>query len=206
MRKGYRVTLGIITIMILLTISVGTSYSFYSVSSVQDGDNNLVATCFKMNIEDSDYINLPATYPMSEDSAKTKLTPYKFTITNNCTEANASAGVNYDIVLNTKGTLNNYLSYKFSEGTTITGLTNKLSTSTYTYQSYVPENTKMAGTTNSYLLKQGTLAPGASASYNLLLWINSDACEGNACKNDVMTKSFEGQVLVLTSMGVATTE
>ena len=33
MRSGYKVTLGILTIMILVTITIGTSYSYYSIAS-----------------------------------------------------------------------------------------------------------------------------------------------------------------------------
>ena len=71
MRKGYKITLSVLTIMILITITVGTSYSYYSVSDIQDNPNTLTSTCF--NIEYSEgtngSINLTNSYPMSEAPA-----------------------------------------------------------------------------------------------------------------------------------------
>ena len=40
MRKGYKITLGVLTIMILITLTIGTSYSYYSVSDVQEDNND----------------------------------------------------------------------------------------------------------------------------------------------------------------------
>jgi len=101
MRMGYRITLSILTIMILMTISVGSSYSYYAVSSTQEEPNYLSTTCFNISFEEEDSINLTNTYPMSEYDALHKLKPYKFTVTNTCTTGNASADTKYILTLNT---------------------------------------------------------------------------------------------------------
>ena len=49
MRSGYKVTLGVLTIMILVTITIGTSYSYYSVASKQQDPNKLTTTCFEVS-------------------------------------------------------------------------------------------------------------------------------------------------------------
>ena len=215
MRKGYRVTLGILTIMILLTISVGTSYSFYSVSATQDGTNNLTSSCFSVEFKDTvdnntykGSIKLNAeghyAYPMTEENAKTKLTPYTFTLTNNCTTENATTGINYSIIINTmtqtpsdttKGDLTEYLKYKIGEETS-----QKLNTTPYTTPSYVT-NEKAGDIAHTYLLKSGTLAQNGSETFNLRIWIPDDACNGNECEEKIMGKTFEGQIMVITSMG-----
>ncbi len=53
MRKGYKITLSVLTIMILVTITIGTSYSYYSVSDVQSEENTLTSTCFNITYNDN---------------------------------------------------------------------------------------------------------------------------------------------------------
>jgi len=210
MRSGYRITLSMLTIMILLTITVGTSYSFYSVSDVQTNPNELVTTCFDISFNDnngSSTIKLNSSglyaYPMSEANALAKLTPYEFTVTNNCTNLNASQSVNYVVTLNTltstPSTLTNYLNYKLNtkSPTTITGTTTLLTSSTYSLMDSIKSG---QGIDKSYVLTSGTLAPGNSKTFNLYLWIKEDACSGNACETEVMGKTFTGKVLVYAYM------
>ena len=117
MRSGYKITLGILTIMILVTITVGTSYSYYSIASEQANPNELATTCFEISFSEGSNgsINLAATYPMSEESALTKLNPYNFTITNTCS---SGATTNYIVTLNTltasPSNLTSYINYKLN--------------------------------------------------------------------------------------------
>ena len=83
MKKGYQVTLGLLSIMILLVVSVGTSYSYYSVSSAQSTTNNFGAACLSVQFTEGNdgSINLNNTaghyaYPMTESTAKSKIKPY----------------------------------------------------------------------------------------------------------------------------------
>ena len=64
MRNGYKVTLSILTIMILMTLTIGTSYSYYSISAEQEEPNVLSTTCFKINFTTkrkkmADFYSLP---------------------------------------------------------------------------------------------------------------------------------------------------
>lgn len=117
MRSGYKITLGILTIMILVTITVGTSYSYYSIASEQANPNELATTCFEISFSEGSNgsINLAATYPMSEESALTRLNPYNFTITNTCS---SGATTNYIVTLNTltasPSNLTSYINYKLN--------------------------------------------------------------------------------------------
>ena len=117
MRSGYKITLGILTIMILVTITVGTSYSYYSIASEQANPNELATTCFEISFSEGSNgsINLAATYPMSEESALTRLNPYNFTITNTCS---SGATTNYIVTLNTltasPSSLTSYINYKLN--------------------------------------------------------------------------------------------
>lgn len=189
MRKGYKVTLGVLTIMILLTLTIGTSYSYYSVGDVQSDTNELATACFKVTYNGTDgaigtsNINLTNSYPMSEDSAN-NLIPYTLTITNSCT---SGPNIKYDVSLNTKSasnaTLAPSLRYKLGSDTSgmLESLPDKLSTLNSTYKSN-------EGILKSYSLKSGELAPGSSETITLRLWIDE------AAGNEVMTQTFTGQI------------
>lgn len=201
MRSGYKVTLGILTIMILVTITIGTSYSYYSIASTQENPNELSTTCFSVSYTEGSNgsINLPATYPMSEANALARLQPYEFTITNTCTSENASNSVNYIVTLNTltsnPSTLPlSLLRYKLNETSpsVVEGTSGLLGSATpYTFGESIKTTYEVDG---SYELSRGTLAPGESKTFNLYLWIDESA------GNNIMNQTFNGRVLVYSYM------
>lgn len=201
MRSGYKVTLGILTIMILVTITIGTSYSYYSIASTQADPNEFSTACFDVSYTEGSNgsINLSATYPMSESDALTRLQPYEFTITNTCTSENASNPVNYIVTLNTltsnASTLPlSLLRYKLNETSpsVIDGTSGLLGSATpYTFGDSIKTTYDLD---SSYNLASGSLAPGESITYNLYLWIDETA------GNDVMNQTFNGRVLVYSYM------
>lgn len=201
MRSGYKVTLGILTIMILVTITIGTSYSYYSIASTQADPNEFSTACFDVSYTEGSNgsINLSATYPMSESDALTRLQPYEFTITNTCTSENASNPVNYIVTLNTltsnASTLPlSLLRYKLNETSpsVIDGTSGLLGSATpYTFGDSIKTTYDLD---SSYNLANGSLAPGESITYNLYLWIDESA------GNDVMNQTFNGRVLVYSYM------
>lgn len=209
MRSGYKITLGVLTMMILFTITVGTSYSYYSVSDKQTGTNNLATTCFDITFEDSNYISMNSAgkyaYPMSEATALTK-TPYTFTVTNTCTAENAGTNkIKYDISLNSLvGVQSDLAPYvKFRLNRTLPSVVNGTSSS-LTGKEDAALNAAVKTQENidtSYNLSKGNvIGPGESATFNLYLWIDENACIGNACQTTVMNKSFTGRVLLYAYM------
>lgn len=201
MRNGYKIVLGLLTIMILVTITVGTSYSYYSISEEQTNPNVLTTTCFDVSFTDSNVITLNAAgsymYPMSETTALSKLTPYTFTITNSCTSATASSNVNYVVTINTltadESNLTNYLDYKLNVTAPVaeTGIASALINNPYALN---PNIVTEEGIDTSYSLATGTLAPGESKTYNLYLWIDESA------GNEIMGYTFTGKVLIYSYM------
>ena len=194
MRSGYKITLGVLTIMILVTITIGTSYSYYSISSEQQDPNEVATTCFNVSYtEGTSSINLPATYPMGEANAN-NLSPYTFTITNTCDTGSA---INYVVTLNTltdsMTTLPlNLLRYRLDQTapSTVNGTSDVLSNaSTYDLGSALNDPSAQ-GVNATYNLATGSLAPGESATYNLRLWIDESAT------TDVIGQTFTGRVLV----------
>jgi len=205
MRSGYKITLGVLTMMILFTITVGTSYSYYSVSDKQTGTNNLATTCFDISFEDSNYISMNVAgkyaYPMSETTALTK-TPYTFKITNTCTAENAGSNqIKYDISLNSLvgvgSDLAPYVKFKLNKTlpSAVTGTSALLSSKVDTALNSVVKSEQNVDTSYN-LSRANVIGPGESATFNLYLWIDENACSGNACETTVMNKSFTGRVLV----------
>jgi len=193
MGKGYKISLSVITIMILITITIGTSYSYYSVSDVQENPNNVSTTCFKINFTDQNPISLTNSYPMAEATALAK-TPYQFTITNTCT---TGTDIKYDVLLNTltnpASNLTPYLRYKLEEvGGTAQASAKITSAATYTLASDIKTSESID---TSYKLASGTLAPGASKTYKLYIWIDEDTSLTDVQVSGAM-KSFTGKVLV----------
>lgn len=201
MRNGYKITLGILAVLILITLTIGTSYSYYSVSYEQTEANELATTCFDFSFQDSNAINLNAdgsfAYPMSEESALSKFSPYQFTVTNTC---DTGVALKYDVTINTLtspvSTLTDSLRYKLdiTAPTAVSG-TSALLTSKYDSAYELGANIKTTyGVDTSYRLDSGTLAPGETKSYQLYLWIDESA------GNDIMGKNFEGLVLLYAYM------
>lgn len=196
MKKGYKITLGILTVMILMVITVGTSYSYYSISETQKDPNTLNTTCFNVSYSDGNAITMNKAgeyaYPMSEAKALTK-TPYTFTITNTCTTSNSSAPIKYNITLNTltatPSNLTSNIRYKLNQTSpsTVNGTSAMLTNNIYQMSS---ELKTRYGVDTSYLLGSGTLAAGESKTFKLYLWIDENA------GNEVMERTFAGKILV----------
>lgn len=191
----------IISILIVIASTVGITFAYLSISATQTTANTFETSCFKVTFADSNTISLNTAgkyvYPMSESTALSKLTPYTFTITNGCTSANSAGSVNYVITLSSlTGTTSNlkpYLKYKLNKtnSPTLTGTATSLTTTTYT----LPTQTiSTYGIDTTYQLGTGTLAAGASATYNLYLWIDESA------GNSVMDYSFTGKLIVYVDM------
>lgn len=208
MRKSYKITLGVLTVMILLTLTIGTSYSYYSVGGVQDQDNVLVTRCFKIKYtEGSPSIKITNAYPMSPDIGKSK-DPFNFTIENTC--QGPDDAIRFDITLNKVNDANelnlDYINY-YITGTSTSDSSHNITkegglTSHYTIADFVKEYNAGAYTENvdfdnSYSLQlEGTLAPGEKMTYNLNLWINEGACNDNDSCENLMGKVFKGRLLV----------
>ena len=193
MRSGYKITLSILTIMILVTITIGTSYAYYSVTSEQTRPNEVNTVCFDISYtEGTNSINLENAYPMSEEKALT-LTPYTFTVKNNCNSTNSTGAINYMVTLNTltnaSATYLNASTVRYKLNNNASAILNSAPESSLSDAINTDE-----GIATSYQLATGSLEPGASATYTLYLWIDE------ATGNDVMGETFGAKVLVYSYM------
>ena len=186
------------TIAIVVIAATSVTYAYLSYNATQTDENILTTSCFNISYSDSNSISLNSNgnyaYPMSEESAN-NLTPYSFTITNTCDTSNSTDPINYVVTLNTLNTSPSTielskLRYRLDMTTpTATTGTSTLMSEAAPYD--LSSSIKSAeGINTSYNLLEGTLAPGASVTYNLRLWIDE------AAGNEVMKQTFNGRILV----------
>lgn len=186
------------TIAIVVIAATSVTYAYLSYNATQTDENIVTTSCFDISYSDSDSISLNSdgnyAYPMSEDSAN-RLTPYSFTITNTCTTTNSTDPINYVVTLNTLTSSPSTIElskvrYRLDKTnpTSSTGTSALMSeATTYDLSAAIKSS---EGIDTSYNLVEGTLAPGASVTYNLRLWIDE------AAGNEVMKQTFNGRILV----------
>ena len=93
MSKTKKITLGVIGVLLIFSLVIGISYAAWRLTLTQTNQNTLASSCFDITFEEENPILLENTFPMYDEDGKT-LTPYTFTITNNC-----SAYATYQIQL-----------------------------------------------------------------------------------------------------------
>lgn len=186
MRTRYKVALFSITVMLICSIVLGTSYSIWTTSVQQEGENVVNVGCFQITYTDTGFenagaINLANEYPIT-DSVGLSKQPYKFTIKNECSVA-ASYNVNLE-TLNGSTMNTNYLKVLFDDGTPALYSSN-------TFEEVTPYLT--ADSMSAIKLVSGYLADGQSVTYSLRLWIDYSA---ETTSTNVMGETYLGKVVV----------
>lgn len=181
----YRVSLAVIAIMLVGCMFIGSSYAYWKVEKVQTNPNIIKTGCFDIEwINESSSINLDKAYPISNAKGLASADKYTFTIHNNCTIA-----ADYNLYLNVldvsskisstiKGQIpTDLIMYALQKTTDSYAVVNNLSTCTNSINDIDNFDNKSL-ITSSRIIGDGHLAPGASDSYILRLWINEVATVG----------------------------
>ena len=159
MSKGKTIVLTVIGILLLLSLMIGISYSLWRVNLFQTTANTLVTDCFNITFTEENNIELLNAYPMYDEDGS-KLTPYTFTIKNNC-----ASYATYEVrleVLNTSTLNDQYVKVMLDEnGSKI--LTN------YNEGEITLENAKA-----SYILDNNSLDKNEEKTYNLRVWLDEN--------------------------------
>lgn len=124
MRLRYRLPLAMIAIMLVVTLTIGSSYAFWKLTKDQSTANIIRTGCFDVKFEeDSNSISLDKAYPVTDAKGLTTA-PYTFTLTNTC-----AMTADYTIYLNVKKLANkipdNYIKYALTRTGTVVDVTNK---------------------------------------------------------------------------------
>ncbi len=169
-------------LLTIVAITFGVTYAYLSVNAKQTEENVVETACFSTNFTEDNIINMTS-YPMSSTKAFS-LTPYTFTVTNNCSNT-----TNYEVYLNvlndTSIALLDYINYSL-DGSTV----HKLSSLT---ASTLPNGVSSDNISTSYVIDTGSIT--SSKSFTLYLWIDESA------GNDIMGSTFKANVTVYNTQG-----
>ena len=181
-KKKKYMLIGIIGTLILL---IGVSYAYWRLVIYQTGTNQIASSCFDITLmNEQNAINLQKAYPILDEEGK-KLTPYTFTITNNC-DTFASYSVNLELletVLAENRLSAGFVKVMLDENTPTVLNTNTNVTPT------------LDNAYEAYELTTGYLDANASVTYNLRLWIDQDV----TIEDDAMNKQLESKITITAS-------
>lgn len=169
-----------IVIVVIATISI--TYAYLSFNTKQEGTNVLNTSCYNIEFQDKNSINITG-YPMSSTQAFKKITPYNFTISNN----DCHIGSGYQIILNvlsgTSDSLLPFINYSLDAQNT-TKLTSL-------EEADLPNGISKKDVKASYIIETGVLPnQNTSKTYDLYLWIDENA------GNEVMNQRFEAEIII----------
>ncbi len=156
---------------------VGVSYAFWRASFSSKNDNSLTATCFNVSFTDQNNISIEKAYPLLDKDGK-KLTPYEFTITNNC-DSYAKYDINLE-VLNTSTLTNmDYIKLMLDDGTPALVSSYNVTTKT------------LSNASTAYKISTGYLDAKESKTYNLRLWLDENVTgETEGVQNNTFTSKI----------------
>ena len=191
------ILLSVISILIVVTIVLGITYSFMQANIESSSVTEVsLSSCAKITLKDSGVsIDLSNTYPMSKNKAL-ETTPYTFTVTSSC---ETYVGFNlYLATLNTNTLADSNIHYIITDqGTTnivaegiLSNATNALSELTNEEQTQL--NNGINGTfATIYRLYNDSIPLQGSVSYDLYLYVDSEVTDAST-----MGKTFNAGIAI----------
>ena len=183
MKKRYRYSLIIVIILLVLTTSIGSTYSLWSFRYEQDWGSNIVAapSCFEITIDSYEDLSLYNTYPMS-DAEGILTQPYLASVTNNC-----SVDMPFKMVIEES-------TNDFSDGDIRVNLAGDYTVATSDLSDYYDSEL-------GYVIVSDTIDYGETATFTLRMWVkngtygSSTTSDGTVITGTNITdKSFNGTV------------
>ena len=184
--KKKKVLIIIISIVLILSV-IGISYAVWTLNLTQTSENDIASACFNISFTEKDNISLQKSYPLYDKDGK-KLTPYEFTITNNC-DSSTSYAVNLEVLNTSTLTNNDAVKVMFSkkEGNTENELKLDL-LSNYETVTKTLNNAK-----SSFNLTTGYLGAKESKTYDLRLWLDENVTTETL---NIQNTTFNSKVIV----------
>ena len=176
------VVFGVLGVLLLV---IGVSFAYWILTLTQTGTNKIASSCFDITLtNEQNAINLQKAYPILDEEGKT-LTPYTFTIKNNC-DTFASYSVNLEL-LNTVLAENRlsagFVKVMLDENTPVVLNTN------------TGVEPTLSDAYEAYELTTGYLDANEKVTYNLRLWIDGDV----TIEDDAMNKQLESKITITAS-------
>ena len=181
MRKVYKIILMVISILLIGSIIIGTSYSMWVKTAVQKEQNIVNSSCFDIEFTESSNINLTNAIPIS-DEAGLKKKPYTFTLKNTC-NMNSKVSIALD-VLSTSTMSSSAIKTSLTKGT-------KSGTPTLLTSLDKKAEVDISGAKEAYILGTDIIGANNSKSYSLYLWMDEAVTIAEA------SKSFSSKVVIV---------
>ena len=181
MRKSYKIILIVISILLIGSIIIGTSYSMWVKTAVQKEKNIVNSSCFDIEFTESSSINLASAIPIS-DEAGLKKKPYTFTLKNTC-NMNSKVTIALD-VLSTSTMSSSAIKTSLTKG-------NKSGTPTLLTSLDKKADVDISGAKEAYILGTDIIGANKSKSYSLYLWMDEAVTIAEA------SKSFSSKVVIV---------
>ena len=181
MRKSYKIILIVISILLIGSIIIGTSYSMWVKTAIQKEQNIVNSSCFDIEFTESSNINLIDAIPIrDEEGLKEK--PYTFTLKNTC-NMNSKVTIALD-VLSTSTMSSSAIKTSLTKGgnsgtpALLTSLDKK-------------EEVDISGAKEAYILGTDIIGANKSKYYSLYLWMDEAVTVAEA------SKSFNSKVVIV---------
>ena len=181
MRKSYKIILMVISILLIGSIIIGTSYSMWVKTAIQKEQNIVNSSCFDIEFTESSNINLTNAIPIS-DEAGLKKKPYTFTLKNTC-NMNSKVTIALD-VLSTSTMSSSAIKTSLTKG-------NKSGTPTLLTSLDKKDEVDISGAKEAYILGTDIIGANKSKSYSLYLWMDESVTVAEA------SKSFSSKVVIV---------
>ncbi len=181
MRKSYKIILIVISILLIGSIIIGTSYSMWVKTAVQKEKNIVNSSCFDIEFTESSSINLASAIPIS-DEAGLKKKPYTFTLKNTC-NMNSKVTIALD-VLSTSTMSSSAIKTSLTKG-------DKSGTPTLLTSLDKKADVDISGAKEAYILGTDIIGANKSKSYSLYLWMDEAVTIAEA------SKSFSSKVVIV---------
>ncbi len=181
MRKSYKIILMVISILLIGSIIIGTSYSIWVKTAIQKEQNIVNSSCFDIEFTESSSINLANAIPIS-DEAGLKKKPYTFTLKNTC-NMNSKVTIALD-VLSTSTMSSSAIKTSLTKG-------NKSGTPRLLTSLDKKAEVDISGAKEAYILGTDIIGANKSKSYSLYLWMDEAVTVAEA------SKSFSSKVVIV---------
>ena len=181
MRKSYKIILMVISILLIGSIIIGTSYSMWVKTAIQKEQNIVNSSCFDIEFTESSSINLANAIPIS-DEAGLKKKPYTFTLKNTC-NMNSKVTIALD-VLSTSTMSSSAIKTSLTKG-------NKSGTPKLLTSLDKKAEVDISGAKEAYILGTDIIGANKSKSYSLYLWMDEAVTVAEA------SKSFNSKVVIV---------
>ena len=181
MRKSYKIILMVISILLIGSIIIGTSYSMWVKTAIQKEQNIVNSSCFDIEFTESSSINLIDAIPISDEEGL-KEKPYTFTLKNTC-NMNSKVTIALD-VLSTSTMSSSAIKTSLTKG-------NKSGTPTLLTSLDKKADVDISGAKEAYILGTDIIGANNSKSYSLYLWMDESVTIAEA------SKSFSSKVVIV---------